>query len=60
MIKTYLELCKVYTRLDQPKTAIDHFKKALEIYPNEMSFLIGLGRVYDLLNDSVEAVKYYK
>jgi tetratricopeptide repeat protein 8 len=29
-------------------------------YPNEISYLIGLGRIYDLLNDSVEAVKYYK
>ncbi len=29
-------------------------------YPNEISYLIGLGRIYDLLNDSLEAVKYYK
>ncbi len=38
MIKTYLELCKVYTRLDQPKTAIDFFTKALEVYPNEIQY----------------------
>ena len=60
MIKTYLELAKVYTRLDQPKTAIDLFKRAMKTYPNEISFLIGLGRIYDLLNDSLEGVKYYR
>jgi tetratricopeptide repeat protein 8 len=32
MISTYLELAKIYLRLDQPNTALDTYMKASEKY----------------------------
>ena len=48
VIDTYLYLCKVYIRLDQPLTAIDIYKQGLEKFPNETSLLSGIARIYDV------------
>ena len=47
-IDTYLYLCKVYIRLDQPLTAVDVYKQGLEKFPNETSLLSGIARIYDV------------
>ena len=55
MIKTQLQLAKyykfksirVYLRIDQPITEIELYKKNSERYPHEISYLIGIARVYD-------------
>lgn len=60
MIKTHLELSKIFIRLDQPKTTIEIFNSALVKYPEEISFLLGIGRVHDMLNDSLKAVDLYR
>ena len=60
MVKTHLELAKIYIRLDQPNTAVEIFTSALSKYPQEISFLLGVSRVYDMLNDSLKAVEFYR
>jgi len=29
-------------------------------YPHEISFIVGIARVYDMLNDSINSHKYYR
>ncbi|XP_038073225.1 tetratricopeptide repeat protein 8-like [Patiria miniata] len=60
MVDTYLYLCKVYVRLDQPLTAIDIYKQGLEKHPGETALLTGIARIYEGLNDMTNAVKFYK
>lgn len=60
MIDTYLYLCKVYTRLDQPMTAIEVFKQGLEKFQGETTLLAGIARIYEGMNDMDNAVKFYK
>lgn len=56
----YLELCKVYIKMDQPNTALEFYMRASEKFPGETHFIIGIARVYDLLNDFSRAMQYYK
>lgn len=49
MVDTYLYLCKVYTRLDQPLTAIDFYKQGLEKFQGETSLLSGIARIYEVI-----------
>ncbi|CAM9462681.1 unnamed protein product, partial [Hapterophycus canaliculatus] len=60
MVITYLELVKVYTRLDLPNTALDLLMKASEQHPRECRILLAIARVHDLLNDGENASTYYK
>ncbi|XP_070576830.1 tetratricopeptide repeat protein 8-like [Ptychodera flava] len=60
MVDTYLYLCKVYTRLDQPLTAVEVYKQALEKFPSEIAILTGIARIYEGLNDLPNATKFYK
>ena len=53
MIDTYLYLCKVYVRLDQPLTAIEVFKQGLEKYQGETTLLSGIARIYEVRIDAV-------
>ena len=48
MIDAYLYLCKVYTRLDQPLTAIEAFNEGLQKFPGETSLLTGIARIYEV------------
>ena len=48
MIDTYLYLCKVYIRLDQPLTAIDFYKQGVEKYQGETSLLAGIARIFEV------------
>ncbi|XP_033115930.1 tetratricopeptide repeat protein 8-like [Anneissia japonica] len=60
MVDTYLYLCKVYVRLDQPLTAIEICKQGLEKFPGETTMLTCIARIYEGLMDMINAVKYYK
>ena len=60
MIETYLELCKVYIRLDQPKTILNTYMKAIERFPNDTGLVLGAARIYEMLNDTDKALQYYK
>ena len=48
MVDTYLYLCKVYIRLDQPLTAIEIYKQGLEKFPGEVSLLTGIARIHEV------------
>ncbi len=60
MIATYLYLCKVFIRLDQPNTALEYYTKASENFPGEISLILGIARIYDALNDMPRGVQFYK
>ncbi|CAM9995497.1 unnamed protein product [Ectocarpus sp. 12 AP-2014] len=60
MVVTYLDLVKVYTRLDLPNTALDLLLKASEQHPRECRILLAIARVHDLLNDGENASVFYK
>ena len=61
-VVTVMELCKVYIRMDQPNTALELLKKELEAPANQGStmLLLGVARIYEALNDTVNSVNYYK
>jgi tetratricopeptide repeat protein 8 len=48
MVETYAYLAKVYIRLDQPLSAIDRYRSGLEQFPNDITLLTGLARVYEV------------
>lgn len=60
MVVTTLELCKVYIKLDQPNTAIETYIKATEQHPGDTSLLLGVARVYDMINDMEKGVQLWK
>lgn len=60
MISTYLELSKIYLKLDQPNTALDNYMRASEKYSGETHLILGIARVYDALNDLARGVQFYK
>ena len=48
-VDTYLYLCKVYVRLDQPVTAVDIYKQGLEKFKGERALLTGIARIYEVI-----------
>lgn len=60
MIVSYLELSKVYFKLDQPITALELFEKASEKHPQDTHLLLSIARVYDQLGDNEKAVASYR
>lgn len=48
MVDTYLYLCKVYVKLDQPLTAIEIFSQGLEKFPGETALISGIARIYEV------------
>uniref|UniRef100_A0A7S0V2E5 Uncharacterized protein n=1 Tax=Polytomella parva TaxID=51329 RepID=A0A7S0V2E5_9CHLO len=60
MILSTLELCKIYLRMDQPNTAIEHYLAALVTHPDEVSLLLALARVHDALHEGEKAIQLYK
>ncbi|EGR30238.1 hypothetical protein IMG5_137130 [Ichthyophthirius multifiliis] len=55
IIKTHLQLAKVYIRLNQPITAIECYKKGLQKHPQEIQFILGIARIYDQLVLSLDS-----
>jgi hypothetical protein len=50
----------VYIKLDQPNTALDVYSKASDRHPGETSLILGVARIYDMLNNMNMAVQFYK
>lgn len=59
MLNSYLWLCKVFLRIDQPNNAIDLYLKALAKFPGEITLLLGVARLYDQIND-IRGIEFYK
>ncbi|XKL66802.1 hypothetical protein PGB90_010222 [Kerria lacca] len=59
-IQLYLRLARVYIRLDQPITAFDLFTDALKHFPNEVTIMTEMARIFEGLNNLPMSVKYYK
>lgn len=60
MVVTYLELCKVYLRLDQPNTSLEWYAKGSHNHPGDTHLILGIARVYDMLNDMDRGIQYYE
>ena len=60
MIDTFLLLSKVYVRLDQPMAALEVYRTGLDKFPNEVSLLTGMSRIYEGLGNLGLSTKYYK
>mmetsp|Transcript_101079 Transcript_101079/g.174624 ORF Transcript_101079/g.174624 Transcript_101079/m.174624 type:complete len:518 (-) Transcript_101079:257-1810(-) len=60
MVVTYLELGKVYMKLDQPLAALECYEKGTESHPEDTHLLLAMARVHDMLNDMDKSVVYYK
>ncbi|XP_063003700.1 tetratricopeptide repeat protein 8 isoform X4 [Elgaria multicarinata webbii] len=60
MVDTVLYLAKVYSRLDQPLTALNVFKQGLDRFPGEVSLICGIARIHEEMNNISAAAEYYK
>ncbi|CAM9501407.1 unnamed protein product [Chrysoparadoxa australica] len=60
MVVTYLDLVKVYCKLDLPNTALELIKKASDKHPGEARLLLGAARIHEMLNDMEKSVDFYK
>ena len=60
MVVTYLELAKVYIKLDQPNTALETYTKACINHPADTHLILGQARVYDQLGDIERCITYYE
>ena len=61
LIPIYLYLAKVYIKLDQPKNAINCYNEGLnKLNFNEISFILGKARIYELMNDVQASTYLYK
>lgn len=60
MIGTYLWLCKVFLRMDQPNRAREVYQNSSEVFPGEISLILGIARIYDALGDAAKAIQHYK
>jgi len=60
MVGTFLELGKVYIRLDQPLLALETYDKAAEAHPGDVSVILARARVLEMLNEAQQAATAYK
>lgn len=60
MVVTYLELAKVYLRLDQPNAALDLYARGSEKFPGDIHLMLGAARVHEALNDLDAAIAIHK
>eukprot|EP00128_Syssomonas_multiformis_P018116 Colp12_sorted_trinity150504_noHs@13675 len=57
---TYRMLGKLYIRLDQPKSALEQYAKALDKFPGQVALLTAKARVYEALQQFDESEQAYK
>lgn len=57
---TVMELGKVYSKMDQPLTALELYKDALEANPVDHHILLCCARMHDELHQSEQAFDYYQ
>lgn len=48
MVDTYLYLCKIYLRLDQPLQSISKLQDGLQKFPYEPCLLQSIARIYEV------------
>ncbi|KAJ3286767.1 Tetratricopeptide repeat protein 8 [Borealophlyctis nickersoniae] len=60
ILSTHLHLANVFLKLDQPKTVIQIYTKALDTHPGSTALMVGLARVSEQVGDSAGALKWYK
>eukprot|EP00818_Percolomonas_sp_WS_P002291 CAMPEP_0117443152 /NCGR_PEP_ID=MMETSP0759-20121206/4543_1 /TAXON_ID=63605 /ORGANISM="Percolomonas cosmopolitus, Strain WS" /LENGTH=512 /DNA_ID=CAMNT_0005235109 /DNA_START=61 /DNA_END=1599 /DNA_ORIENTATION=+ len=60
MVVLYLELCKVYLRMDQPNTALEWYAKGSHNHPADTHLILGIARVYDMIDDIDRGIQYYE
>ena len=51
---------QVYIRLDQPMAALEVYRTGLDKFPNEVTFLTGVARIYEAIGNLSLSAKYYK
>ena len=51
---------QVYTRLDQPQTALQQYKRVAAEQAGQVDMLLGQARIYDAINDIETGVTLYK
>ncbi|KAL1117913.1 hypothetical protein AAG570_004226 [Ranatra chinensis] len=59
-IETYLRLSALYSKLDQPLNSLEICTSALQVFPNEVTLLTEIARVFEALNNIPASVKYYR
>eukprot|EP00512_Aurantiochytrium_limacinum_P012009 CAMPEP_0171566610 /NCGR_PEP_ID=MMETSP0961-20121227/667_1 /TAXON_ID=87120 /ORGANISM="Aurantiochytrium limacinum, Strain ATCCMYA-1381" /LENGTH=473 /DNA_ID=CAMNT_0012120373 /DNA_START=246 /DNA_END=1667 /DNA_ORIENTATION=+ len=59
-VDTYLDLGKVYLRLDQPQNALDAYDQALEAFPGSTAILTAKARAYEMINDAEKSLSTFK
>lgn len=59
-IPVYLELGKVFLKLDQPNAALEHYNTGAESFPGDPNMLLGAARVHDMLGDTATSGDIYK
>uniref|UniRef100_A0A0N4ZJ99 TPR_REGION domain-containing protein n=1 Tax=Parastrongyloides trichosuri TaxID=131310 RepID=A0A0N4ZJ99_PARTI len=59
-IETYAFMSKVYVRLDQPNTAIEHLRTGLQIYRDDVTLQTHLARIYEQLGHIKQCVTIYR
>ncbi|KAI1712204.1 tetratricopeptide repeat protein 8 [Ditylenchus destructor] len=59
-VETYGYLAKVYRKLDQPLSSIDHLNEGLRQFPDDLTLLTLLARVYEDIGDLDQSITQYK
>ena len=60
LIMSCLPFMQVYIRLDQPMAALEVYRTGLDKFPNEVTFLTGVARIYEAIGNLSLSAKYYK
>ena len=50
ILEWFIDTCQVYTRLDQPLTAIEVYNEGLTKFPSDTSLLTGIARIHEVVN----------
>uniref|UniRef100_A0A0K0F3T8 Tetratricopeptide repeat protein 8 (inferred by orthology to a human protein) n=1 Tax=Strongyloides venezuelensis TaxID=75913 RepID=A0A0K0F3T8_STRVS len=58
-VETFAFVAKVYTRLDQPNTAIDHLRYGLQIFRDDVTLQTHLARIYEQLGNIKQSITIY-
>ncbi|XP_045473974.1 tetratricopeptide repeat protein 8 [Harmonia axyridis] len=59
-VETFIRLSRIYTRLDQPLSALEICNAGLEVFPNDVSLLVEMARLYESLDNSAMSIKLYR
>ena len=60
MISTFLQLGKIYLRLDQPLAALEVYRTGLDNFAGDVNLLVGVARIQEALGNLSLSAKYYK